>query len=78
MKSLECSKVHKKGDKYSPTEFWEIMKRHFTNPFPSLTEDQEKALKESLSRAEEDSKAGRVYSSEKFWAEMDRRRKHRA
>jgi GTPase Era involved in 16S rRNA processing len=68
----------KKDDEYSLKELWEEIKYQHTVELPPLSEDQQKALEESLRRGEEDVKAGRSYSSDEFWAEIERRRKQRA
>jgi hypothetical protein len=66
-------KARKEGEK-TPEELWEIIEYQHTVELPPLSESQKKALHESLRRSEE----GKWYTSEEFWAEIERRRKKRA
>lgn len=45
---------------------------------PVSWDDLPEAAKASVERGLEDSKAGRVHTSEEFWKEISRRRKNRA
>jgi hypothetical protein len=73
---IDALKKAERSDEYSQKELWEEVKYQYAHK--DINEPPPEALKESLRQAEEDIKAGRVYTSEEVWAEIDRRRKQRS